>query len=255
MRQFLKREALIFLSAVMFFSRLPVFRFFEDAADYRNNHIRYLPLVGILLGALNALAFMLANQIFPKDISIVLSMITGLILTGAFHEDGLADTADGFGGGFTRERVLAIMKDSRIGTYGAVTLICAFGLKFLLLNSLTPQEIVPATIMSAGASRVFPVLLVASACYVSEDSAAKSKFVASHISAIGLTVAVLCGIVPLMFGSCRIKLLLSFISLLAIFVLLRLYTLKRIGGYTGDVLGAFQQIFELLILMNMSWLC
>jgi adenosylcobinamide-GDP ribazoletransferase len=255
MRQVLKREALVFLSAVMFFSRLPVFRFFEDTADYRNKHIRYLPLVGILLGALKALAFLLANQIFPKDISIVLSMVTGLILTGAFHEDGLADTADGFGGGFTRERVLAIMKDSRIGTYGAVTLICAFGLKFMLFNNLATHQIPLAIIIAAGASRIFPILLVSTASYVSEDNAAKSKFVASHISATGLTLAVICGIIPLLFYCCRLKLLLSFIPLLAIFMLLRLYTLKRIGGYTGDVLGAFQQIFELLLLMNMSWLC
>jgi adenosylcobinamide-GDP ribazoletransferase len=121
---------------------------------------RYFPLVGIIVGGLAAAMFGGARLLLPDSIAIVLSMGMSIWVTGAFHEDGLADTCDGLGGGWSKQDVLRIMKDSRLGTYGAVGILLALLLKFNLLLSL-PAHLVPAALISGHAlSRLVPVLVM-----------------------------------------------------------------------------------------------
>ena len=166
-----------------------------------------------------------------------------ILLTGAFHEDALSDFCDGFGGGYTKNKILSIMKDSRIGTYGAVGLIILLLAKFFLLLEFDPINIPVILIIAHAHSRVYPVILIFTSKYVREGEDSKSKPVGKRNSLVTLFVALITGSLPLLLiDPIVIPFLLIFNAL--IFVFFRYYIHKKIGGYTGDVLGALQQFTE-----------
>ena len=117
----IKEEIKIFFTSLMFYTRLPCPSYIDHSENYLNKATRYFPLIGIIVGTISFLLFWIFNQIFNVEISIIIAIATGILITGAFHEDGFADTFDGFGGGWTKEKILEIMKDSRIGAYGAIS--------------------------------------------------------------------------------------------------------------------------------------
>ena len=133
----------LFFIAVGFFSRLPVPGWVEFSPDKLGRAARFLPLVGWLIAVIGAAVFWLAVQVLPVELAVVLSMAATIRATGAFHEDGWADTCDGLGGGWTREQVLQIMKDSRIGSYGAIGLVLLLLAKYLVLSALGADEDYP----------------------------------------------------------------------------------------------------------------
>ncbi len=142
----MRKEWRIFLTAVMFLTRIRVPKNIDHRPEYLQQCGRYFPVVGWIVGGCSALAFLFFSRYISSDIGFIASMVTGLLVTGAFHEDGWADVCDGFGGGWTREKILIIMKDSRIGAYGAIGLIMLLGSKFLLLKELpafTPSLVHP----------------------------------------------------------------------------------------------------------------
>ncbi|MDP2107868.1 MAG: adenosylcobinamide-GDP ribazoletransferase, partial [Rhodocyclaceae bacterium] len=116
----MRRELEYFFAALRFFTRLPAPGWVGHSAEQLNHAARYFPLVGVIVGAIGAGVTLAALQLWPAQIAVLLGMTATLLATGAFHEDGLADSIDGCGGGWTKEQVLAIMKDSRIGSYGAI---------------------------------------------------------------------------------------------------------------------------------------
>lgn len=233
-----------FLTAVMFFTRIPVSIKHYHETDL-NHSSRYFPLVGIIVGVTGSLTFWLANKILPLEISILLSMLATILLTGAFHEDGLADAVDGLGGGYEKEQVLTIMLDSRIGNYGAIALVMALVTKYQSLSYIS-LAILPMVIIAGHAlSRYMSVLVMFTQSYV--KSTGKSKPIATQLNVSGLVVASIFGLTPL-------TLLLHFFGykylavLLLVFLVWLWFSLKlkkRIGGYTGDCLGAMQQITEI----------
>ena len=238
------RELKIFFTAIMFYTRIPVPKGTGFSEENLNKATRYFPLIGILVGGFGALVFILAHLILSTPIAIIISIALMILLTGAFHEDAIADFCDGFGGGYSQEKILAIMKDSRIGTYGAVALILLLMSKFLLISEIDVASI-PLVIISAHAlSRLNPVLLIFTSSYVSKDETSKSKPVGKKGSATTLIVAILFGLAPL----CLIPLIyvpfLIIVQALVFFVL-RYYVHKKVGGYTGDILGALQQFSEI----------
>src|ERR1700741_3659104 len=123
----------LFFTALQFFTRLPVPRWVGFEAHWLNHASRYFPLVGLVVGPIAAAVYGAAAWLFPGPVAGMLSTAACIYATGAFHEDGFADMCDGFGGGMTAERVLEIMKDSRIGAYGAIGTICLLGLKCVTL--------------------------------------------------------------------------------------------------------------------------
>jgi len=165
------------------------------------------------------------------------------MLTGAFHEDALSDFCDGFGGGYTKARILEIMKDSRIGTYGATALVLLLAGKIFLLANIDPVKI-PFVIIAAHAlSRVNPVLLIFSLSYVREDATTKSKPIGESKSVWVLVVALVFGLLPVLLLPVEVYPFIL-VAMLVIFVWFRQYVKKLLGGYTGDVLGALQQLSE-----------
>lgn len=240
----MKKQLNLFFLALGFFSRVPMPAWVDYSPEKLNQSSRYLTLVGWLLGALVAAAFFVAQQLFPETISLWLAMSFSLLLTGAFHEDGLADTADGFGGAFAREKKLAIMKDSRIGTYGASALVMALIGKYLLLSE--NNDIIIALLIAYPLSRATAVSLIADMQYVTDNDTSKSKPLANRLSKFDLSILLLTALPALLFLSpTHAAVLLT--ALITVRLLAKWYLNQQIGGYTGDTLGAVQQVSELTI--------
>ncbi|OIQ89765.1 cobalamin synthase [mine drainage metagenome] len=237
----LKRQWYYFLLALGFFTRIPVPRFVDFKEADLNHSAKYFPLVGIIVGVVGALVFWLCDFLLPLEVSVLLSMASTIFLTGAFHEDGLADAADGLGGGWGKEQVLTIMADSRIGSYGAVTLMLALLMKYEVL-SYQLVTLIPASIVAGHAlSRLCAVLVMYTQNYVKFEG--KSKPLATQLSMNGLMVAAFFGLLPLVF--LPMKFLLAIVPMVFIWLWFSVKIKQRIGGYTGDCLGAMQQLTEL----------
>jgi adenosylcobinamide-GDP ribazoletransferase len=236
-------ELRVFYTAVMFYTRLPVPVKTGFSQENLNKATRYFPLIGILVGGIGALTFLASSYILSVHLSVIIALATMIIITGAFHEDAFSDFCDGFGGGYTMEKRLEIMKDSRIGTYGALALILLILFKLFCISELEISKI-PFVLISAHAlSRLNPVLLIFTAKYVKVENS-KSKPVGGKHSIYTLIIAICFGLLPLLLVPVKlIPVLLT--SFLIIFLCFRHYVIKRIGGYTGDVLGALQQISEM----------
>ncbi|PFG56044.1 cobalamin-5'-phosphate synthase [Vibrio sp. ES.051] len=247
----LRYQGELLLLAVSFFSRLPVPQDLPYSEERMNQAGRYFALVGLILGVLCALIFSFGTLIFPPSVAVVLTMMFSLLLTGAFHEDGLTDMADGIGGGMTVERRLSIMKDSRIGTYGAATLVMALLAKFIFWNELAHLSSFGLIIVVAyTASRALAATLIYDMPYVSDSDTSKSKPLASRQSPLEVAILLLTGgVVMLLLGTSQaIVMTLVLVVFRCIF---KRWLTKRIGGFTGDCLGAAQQLAELLIYLTL----
>lgn len=237
----------LFLLALSFFSRLPVPRNLPYSSERMNQAGRYFALVGLLLGAICAAVYGLLSQFLPANIAILLTMAASLLLTGAFHEDGLTDMADGIGGGMTLERRLTIMKDSRIGTYGASALIMALLGKYVLLTTLAGQiSLVPVLLLGYTLSRTVAATLIYDMPYVSDPDSSKSKPLANRQSRLELVVLCLCGLLPLL-AFTAVVWLWAVLICLGLRYAMKHWLMKRLGGFTGDCLGGVQQITELAL--------
>ena len=141
-------ELRLFFTALQFFTRVPVPAWVGWSPAQLNASARHFTTVGLFVGAVTGGVLLGAMACWPVPVAVLLSMTAGVLLTGGFHEDGLADSCDGFGGGYTPERVLAIMKDSRVGSYATIGIALALALKFQLLLSLA-TTLAPATLLAA----------------------------------------------------------------------------------------------------------
>jgi adenosylcobinamide-GDP ribazoletransferase len=176
-------------------------------------------------------------------------MVSAMLLTGAMHEDGFADSCDGFGGGWTREQVLRIMHDPRLGTYGVVGIVMLLALKFAVLNNLRPVQVPFVLVAAHAASRFVAVSLVHSHPYVRPEGTGKSHAVVQSTSRVDLLVAALFGLLPMVFFPTN-QALLILAGLLAARITAGRYLTRRLGGYTGDCLGAVQQFSEVVFYLT-----
>lgn len=249
-----RQEWQLFLVAIGFFTRIPIPQHIFTDQTRLNRASRYFALVGLCIGMATSITLTLINFILPSSIAVLISMIVGILLTGAFHEDGLADTADGFGGGWTIENKLKIMKDSRLGSYGAIALILALFLKWQLLTltaNISISITIIALLLGHTLSRVFAASYIFTEQYV-RDIDGKSKPLAIEQNSTDLQILTLSGALIIMvslfwFSLVQIAILLG--CLMVTRYLFAMLLKKQIGGYTGDTLGAAQQIHEIIIYM------
>ncbi len=244
------RQWQLFCLALAFFSRIPVPATTPYSPELLNQSSRYLSLVGLLLGALQALVLLAAAQLLPFSIAVLLSLMAGLVLTGAFHEDGLADTADGLGGGLSLQRKLEIMKDSRVGTYGLVALLSVFLIKWQSLLALQTQAFW-AVVLVAGLSRATALSLTFVLPYQQLDSLSKTKPIATSLQTRAL-VWIWLFVLPLLYVVPWSLALALLVTITLCFALLFCYYRSQLQGYTGDLLGAAQQMTELSLYL--AWL-
>jgi adenosylcobinamide-GDP ribazoletransferase len=216
--------------------------------------------MGWIVGGISVLTLLLCNEVLSIDLSILASIIAGILTTGAFHEDGFADVCDAFGGGWTKEKILDIMKDSRLGTFGVTGLLMILAAKFLLLKELvvivlntgsSPYlTLIGLIILSHALSRLMPVVAIQTSTYVFEEDKTKSKPLASHkLSLMEMLTAIFFAILPFLLLP-MLAVVIVVPALLSAFLMSR-YFKKWIGGYTGDCLGAIQQITELVCYLTL----
>ncbi|MEQ3649341.1 adenosylcobinamide-GDP ribazoletransferase [Hyphomonas sp.] len=245
-----------FVLAAQFLTRLPLRTDTLFTAERLAQAPRYFPLVGLLVGLGSAATYWLAALVLPALLAVLLAVGAGLLMTGAFHEDGLADTFDGIGGGLTRERALEIMKDSRLGTYGAAALFTALALKAGALWSMPPAWICFALPIAHCISRFSAVCMIATSRYVREEGTGKP--VAAGISATSLMIAGFTALGAVSVGAFLfplVSLLFGIVSFCFAHVLMRLFFEPKLGGYTGDTLGAVQQASEIGFYLGLlAWL-
>ena len=244
------REIKIFFTALMFYTRIPCPKWVDHNPEYMRESARYFSLIGWIVGGVGAGVFLVSSLLFSIEISIVLSLASTIRLTGAFHEDGLADVCDGFGGGWTKEKIILIMKDSRLGTFGVLSLILVLLLKFLSLGDM-PTTWIPIAILSGHVlSRVAATRMLARGKYVQNNNVAKAGSAAKKLSLISLIVNFTLGFSVLFFFDnwfFALAILPLFITEALMF---RFYN-KWIGGYNGDCAGAVQQITELVFYLSL----
>lgn len=243
-----RRVANEFCLALAFFTRLPIPARTQYSPQAQQRAIGYFSVIGWLLGALLALALWGASQIWPQPVAVLLTMVLGLLLTGALHEDGLSDMCDGLGGGVDHAKKLAIMKDSRVGSYGALALILSQLLKFCLLLSLPAPWW--ALLLAQPLSRTLAGSLMFVLPYVRVESA-KAKAVVGEWAWRDLLGLLAGGVLAL----CLLPWPLALTCLLLLgllFIWLVRFLTRHLGGYTGDCLGAAQQLAELLIYLLLA---
>ena len=253
----MKNEITIFLTAIMFYTRIPCPISLDYSEEYLNSATRYFPLIGWIVGGVSALFIYALHFIFPNSVCIILSIIAGILLTGGFHEDGFADVCDGFGGGWTKEKILEIMKDSRVGAFGAIGLIVLFILKFSLLLELLNVDLwfcLKSVFLAHVISRFSAVTMIFTHEYSRADETSKIKPIAKNLTTKNLLISSV-WLVPgfLLFQNWWILLVIVPVYLMKMY--LASYFTKRIDGYTGDCLGATQQVNEIVTLLFCLGLC
>ena len=242
------------LTALMFFTRIPWLGNAPYDARAQREALKYFPLIGWLVGAFGGAVLYVGLFYVSAPVAVVLALFVTVMLTGAMHEDGLADSVDAFGGGYDSERILAIMKDSRSGAFGVIALILVFAFKIGVLVELVHIDAIQAVLalmFTQAASRFVVLLIPASLDYVQSSPESKSstmvgrRFPPSSVAVGGLFVAV-----PLLLMSSSAYWIAVVTGLLTSLVLAR-YFHARIGGYSGDCLGATQQISEAVIYLTL----
>lgn len=232
------------LAAFIFFTRLPFWRLAEVPASYFKNIVSRWALVGWLTAGLSVLVLYASSLILPASVAILLAIITRLLVTGCLHEDGLADFFDGFGGGTNRQRILEIMKDSHIGSYGVISLIFYFGLLFSLLNSLPIELAGVAILVGDPFCKGVSSMIINRLPYARKEEEAKSKTVYNKMTLHEFFFAIACGCLPL-FWLPEPTYLLAGIFPIVTWYALTSFMKKKLQGYTGDCCGATFLLCEL----------
>ncbi|WEN43754.1 Adenosylcobinamide-GDP ribazoletransferase [Thauera sp. GDN1] len=237
-----------FFTALGYFTRLPVPAWVTWSPERLARAAAWLPLVGWVVGIAGAAALYALAQVLPASLAVILSMALTIRLTGALHEDGFADACDGLGGGWDKAQILAIMKDSRIGSYGAigiVLMLLAKAAALIELAAASPAAAAIALLVAHPLSRLAAAVVLHALPYARSDDSSKAGAVAQRLGRGELALASAVGLLP------AIALLapLQALGALALAALLTLWLarlfLRRLGGHTGDLLGAVQQAAEL----------
>ncbi|MDI1278130.1 adenosylcobinamide-GDP ribazoletransferase [Methylobacter sp.] len=239
-------DKMLFFLALSFYTRLP----HPQALDYKRlpQAAIYLPLIGWLVGGICALVFYLADLVSPQATAVILALIAGILLTGALHEDGFADVCDGFGGGMNKQRILEIMKDSHIGVYGFIGLLLMLLLKISVLAEM-PAAIPLVLLAGHSISRLSPLLLMQRYTYArGHDSKASGAVYQPSFRELAFATVIALLPLALLPALC----VLAIIPVLVATLLLGHYFYRRIDGYTGDCLGASQQVAETIFYLSVS---
>ena len=233
-------------AALVFFTRLPFWRLkaFQVPSEYFSQVINYWAVVGWLTGGVMAGTLWLSSQVLPYSVAIIIALLSRLLITGALHEDGLADFLDGFGGGTTKERILAIMKDSHIGTYGVIGLILYFLLFYLLLSYISIFWVCSAILVADPLCKYISSQITRFLPYARTAETSKSKTVYQKMSLKTFFLSSFFGLLPLLLLP-NAKLLLAIIFPVLAFVGLIRLMKEKIQGYTGDCCGAVFLLCEL----------
>jgi adenosylcobinamide-GDP ribazoletransferase len=231
-----------FIGALRFFTRLNVPGPLGRDCIALERAIPYFPAAGLVIGSFSALAYVLSSLMWPKTLAILAAVAVAIYITGAIHEDGWSDMADGFGGGADKESILSIMRESQLGGFGAVALIIMLLARFASLLELDQSQIPIAIIAGHAFSRLCATFVLATLDYARPEG--KAKPFSNRLSRGELAFATLSALLPMLFLSPQRSMTGALLALIVTIWLARLFK-RHIGGYTGDCLGATQQLAEI----------
>ena len=235
-------------AALTFFTRIPIWKWTEIPQKYYSSVVVFWPMTGWVTGGLTALLLWLAAQVFPMLPAVIIALTGRILLTGGLHEDGLADFCDGVGGGTSKDRILAIMKDSHIGTYGVMGLIFYSLWYVSIAMSLPLMTAVAAIIASDAFAKACAAQLINLLPY-SRPEGAKNRISYERMTICQSLIVVLSGMLPVcLLAYIDMLLMVSIIAPIIVISLLILYLKHKIGGYTGDCCGAACLLCELSML-------
>lgn len=234
---------------IQFFTRIPI-KINIDAKDEDfSKGIIYMPLVGLIVGLFNYGIYVLVDSFSNEILGIIFWLISNIFITGAIHIDGLADSCDGLFSARSKERILEIMKDSRVGTNGVIGIILDFLLRFGMLYTLSHAAKAPAIILAPVAAKTFVLLLFGISKYARPDGGMGGLFY-SHMSLQRLIAGAFSGILIILFiGSW--KMLAALIPSLIFVLAFRKIVDDKIGGMTGDTLGAASEVSEISFMASL----
>lgn len=241
-------------AALIFFTRLPFWRLYQPPKACYETVVEHWPLVGWLTGGVMAATLYGASMVLPYQVAVLVAIVMRLLLTGALHEDGLADFLDGFGGGGNnRQRILDIMKDSHIGTYGVIGLVLYLLLLFFSLSSMS-QEMAALAILAADPyAKMLTAQLVSMMPYARREEEAKAKVIYRKITLVsGVSLAVQ-GLLPIGLFVWYMGIVWEPLIFIPALVMYFLYLLiwRRLHGYTGDCCGAVCLMVELSVYLTL----
>ena len=241
-------------AALIFFTRLPFWRLYQPPKACYETVVEHWPLVGWLTGGVMAATLYGASMVLPYQVAVLVAIVMRLLLTGALHEDGLADFLDGFGGGGSnRQRILDIMKDSHIGTYGVIGLVLYLLLLFFSLSSMS-QEMAALAILAADPyAKMLTAQLVSMMPYARREEEAKAKVIYRKITLVsGVSLAVQ-GLLPIGLFVWYMGIVWEALIFIPALVMYFLYLLiwRRLHGYTGDCCGAVCLMVELSVYLTL----
>lgn len=240
------REARALWAAAVFFTRLPLPALPALDPEDERRATAWWPLLGVAVGAAAAGVWWLAARVWPPEVAAGLALAAGVLATGALHEDGFADVCDGLGGGHTRTRALEIMRDSRLGAFAGIGLVLLLGLKWQAIAALPPLALPAALIAAHAASRGGALAIMLALPYARSDGRIAQRM--TRRPGGRLVVAAGCSLLPLLLlaPACWPGCLAAAVGVPAGCAL---WFRRRLGGYTGDCLGATQQLGELALLL------
>lgn len=240
-------------AAFIFFTRLPLWKVVNPPQEAYRDVVVWWPMVGWLTGGLTAFVMWALSYIVAWPIAVILALIVRLLLTGALHEDGLADFCDGFGCSGEKDRILAIMKDSHIGTYGVIGLIMYFLLTFAILTSL-PVKVAALGFFAADSYSKACAAQTTNRLPYARPEGAKNKITYSRMTLGKLLICLATGVIPIgiAISIVGIKMLPAVILPYFVFTWMINLMRRKIGGYTGDCCGATFLLAELSFLIGLA---
>ena len=239
-------------AALIYFTRLPLWRMYQPPKSAYRAVVEFWPLAGWLTGTAMAATLYFGTMAMPHALAVALAIVVRLLLTGAFHEDGLADFIDGFGGGGTdRQRILDIMKDSHIGTYGVLGLVVYIGLLFAALHSMSPQLAALTVLAADPYAKMLAGQVIQMMPYARTAQTAKAHTVYRRMSTTSALLLAVQGLLPMVIYLWYFSDFVEweFVIFLPCLVMYFIYRLmwSRLRGYTGDCCGALFLLTELMV--------
>jgi len=241
------------ITALIFFTRLPLWRWFTVPSENFQRVIYYWPFAGWFTASVMSLTLLATSTFLPLSVAIVLTIISRVILTGALHEDGLGDFLDGFGGGHSKEKILAIMKDSHAGTYAILGLILYFLLTYNIMLNIEPSLLIMFILIADPFCKMVSSFITARLPYARTIDASKIQAIYSQPTVRETIISLFFGSLPLLiliWFLPSFAYILAIITPIALFFILTQWMKHKIQGYTGDCAGALFLLLEISMMLT-----
>jgi adenosylcobinamide-GDP ribazoletransferase len=236
-----------FWTAWMFLTKIPAPKI-PWSPKILQESVNFFPVVGCILGTLVGGFFYISSALWPASICALLSLSLMVWLTHGFHYDGLADSADGYGGGYNKSKIIVILKDSRIGTYGSLALILTLALQANCLSQMQPMQALKSWILVASLARITPLLVMYFHSYGGDEEHSKAKPLAQNIRFVNILFALIFALFLSITLLNPFQWICALISLGFVYLYIH-FLAQKTQGYTGDLLGASEQISETVLFL------